>query len=125
MSQSAKYDISVYRGDTPTWKMKLTHVSDSGVRVPVDLSKGQTINGQVRYNTESTDVLYKLPITIIDAPKGLFSFTIDKNVSENLLPAGSSLSDTAVYDIQLSMGKSVLTFLAGGFTITRDVTRGV
>lgn len=123
MIKPARYDISFIRGDTPSWKCQLTHISDSGTRTVVDLGKGQLINGQVRYNTESLEVLYKLPIEVIDAKNGIFKWRIDKNASESLLPPGSSLSDQAVYDIQLTMGTSVQTIINGSFSIVRDVTR--
>lgn len=119
-----KYDLQVYRGDTPTWKMQLFQVDDNtGDKSPIDLSNGFTINAQVRYNSEATDILYTLPIQVMDAKNGVIKITVPKTASETLLPAGSSLADTAVYDMQISKGDSVFTILTGAFSIVRDVTR--
>lgn len=121
----ARRDLQIYRGDTPTFGFQLMDVNEStGAKSPIDLSAGFVIKGQIRYNSESTDVLYELPIKILNAKSGLCQITIPKTVSETLLPPGSSLSDQAVYDIQVSLGESVVTILVGGFSIIRDVTRG-
>ncbi|CAJ1855718.1 hypothetical protein HLBENOHH_02478 [Aeromonas dhakensis] len=118
-------DLQIYRGDTPTFGFQLMDVNEStGTKTPIDLSAGFTLKGQVRYSAENTDVLYELPIKVLDAKNGLCQIRIPKTASESLLPPGSSLSDTAVYDIQVSYGDNVLTLLTGGFSIQRDVTRG-
>ncbi|MGG5825945.1 hypothetical protein [Aeromonas salmonicida] len=119
-----RYDLQVYRGDTPTWKMQLFQIDDvTGAKAPIDLSSGFTVNAQVRYNSEATDILYTLPIQIIDAKNGVIKITVPKTASESLLPAGSSAGDQAVYDMQISKGQSVFTIMTGGFSIVRDVTR--
>ncbi|MGL6606618.1 hypothetical protein [Aeromonas hydrophila] len=124
MIKRGRYDLQIYRGDTPTWKMQLFQVDDTtGVKSAIDLSSGFNVAAQVRYNSEATDILYTLPIQVIDAKNGVIKITVPKTASETLLPAGSSLSDTAVYDMQITKGDSVFTILTGGFSIVKDVTR--
>ncbi|QWL58225.1 hypothetical protein HQ400_07865 [Aeromonas jandaei] len=121
----ARRDLQIYRGDTPTFGFQLMDVNEStGAKSPIDLSTGFVLKGQVRYNAEDVNVLYELPIKVLDAKNGLCQITIPKTASETLLPPGSSLASEAVYDIQISRGEHVLTLLTGGFSIIRDVTRG-
>ncbi|MFL1802314.1 hypothetical protein ACJW8F_13115 [Plesiomonas shigelloides] len=123
MIQRAKYDIKIYRGDTPKFRYKLTNIDDeSGEESVIDITDYQ-IKGQVRYSSESPDVWFEFPIQKTDPKNGIFEWKLTKEASENLLPVGSFEPDTAVYDIQISIGDSVFTFMYGSFSVTRDISR--
>lgn len=115
--------ISIYRGDTATYRYKLTDVDDNtGEETDIDITEA-TIKGQVRYSADSTDIWYEFPIEKHDPKNGGFKWTITKQDSENLLPVGSFEPDTAIYDIQIALNGAVFTFLYGSFAVTRDITR--
>lgn len=122
--QRAVHDISIYRGDTPKYIYQLLEVdSTTGEEVPVNIS-AHTITGQVRRNADSDEVWFTFPIVKEDVANGKFSWKVTKELSEALLPIGSSLPDTAFYDIQMEVSGDVFTFLTGAFKVSRDITRG-
>ncbi|EHM6953377.1 hypothetical protein KGV31_002176 [Vibrio parahaemolyticus] len=118
----AEYDISLYRGDTPTYRFQIIDVDDdTSEETIVDITESN-ISGQVRYSPDS-DIWFNLPITKTDPTNGIFEIPFTKQLSETILPVGSFEPDTAMYDIQLERDSSVLTFMYGKFRITRDITR--
>lgn len=123
--QRAQHDIEIYRGDTPKFTYQLAHVNnDTGEELPVDISL-LDITAQVRRNMDDTAIWYSFPIKKVDTANGIFSWQITKEDSENLLPPNSTGTNTAVYDIQLSVdGSDVYTFMHGQFSVVRDITRG-
>ena len=122
--QRASYDIEIYRGDTPKFNYQLLSVDpETGAETPVDITH-HNITAQVRRNSESSDVWFTLPIIKTEVTQGKFSWQITKGDSESMLPAGSTDSDSAIYDIQIEVNGSVFTFMRGAFKVTRDVTRG-
>ncbi|WP_068871991.1 hypothetical protein [Edwardsiella tarda] len=121
MIKRAQHNITVYRGDTPTFRYTLTDQREDGSEVAVDLTN-YTITGQVRYSPDG-DVWFQLPITKTDAAKGIFEIKFTKQLSETLLPAGGVGPDNAPYDLQIENNGAVFTFMVGNFTITRDITR--
>ncbi|KFA97562.1 hypothetical protein [Vibrio sp. ER1A] len=121
--QRAQYDVSIYRGDTPTFKYQLIDVDDqTGEETPVDITD-HTITAQVRYSPDSTEVWFTFPIVKVDAANGVFKWSMTKELSEEILPVGSFEPDTAVYDMQIERDGSVFTFMYGAFKVTRDITR--
>ncbi|HGY0993977.1 hypothetical protein [Aeromonas salmonicida] len=123
MIKQARYDFLIYRGDTPKWTIQLKDVNDeTGVESEVDITNF-TITGQCRYSADSSDILFNLPIVKKDPKKGIIEIVITKQQSEMLLPVGSTQSSESVYDIQMTVGTSVWTFLSGGMSIIRDITR--
>ncbi|EIE5875893.1 hypothetical protein LDV99_002752 [Vibrio parahaemolyticus] len=122
--QRAKYDIEIYRGDTPKFNYQLLSVNnETGAEEPVDITH-HNITAQVRRNADSNDVWFTLPIQKVDAVQGKFMWQLTKEQSESLLPPTSSDSDSAIYDIQVEVDGNVFTFMHGAFKVTRDVTRG-
>ncbi|EKD9324333.1 hypothetical protein OS347_000758 [Vibrio vulnificus] len=123
MIQRAIYDIAIYRGDTPIYTFGLTDKNEeTGEEVPVDITN-HTIKGQVRYTPDSSEVWFEFPIVKTDPTNGIFKFAVTKEMSEQLLPAGSIEPDTAEYDMQIELNNSVFTFMHGKFRVTRDITR--
>lgn len=123
MIKRAKYDISVYRGDTPKYRYQLTDVNDeTGEETVIDITSFN-IKGQVRYSADSQEVWFEFPINKTDPKKGIFEWSLTKQASEGLLPPGSFEPDTAVYDMQIEMNGAVFTFMYGSFKVTRDITR--
>ncbi|MGL4843969.1 MAG: hypothetical protein ACRC2Y_05035 [Aeromonas veronii] len=122
MTQRAQHDISIYRGDTPTYRYQVIDVDEEGKETIVDLTS-YNLTGQVRYSPDSSEVWFRFPITKTDPKNGIFEWSLTKQASEDLLPVGSYEPDTAVYDIQLELNGVVLTFLHGSFAVTRDITR--
>ena len=121
--ERAKADISIYRGDTPKYNYQLINIDDeTGEEVNVDITNA-TISGQVRYDTDSPEVWFTLPITKTSPELGIFQWKLTKQQSEELLPVGSIEPNSAIYDIQIELNGAVFTFLYGSFTITRDITR--
>lgn len=115
--------ITIYRGDTATYRYQLTDVNDeTGEEVPIDITNA-VISGQVRYSPDSSDVWFELPIEKHDPKLGHFKWTITEQASQDLLPVGSFEPDTATYDIQIKLNNAVFTFLYGSFVVTRDITR--
>ena len=118
----AEYDISVYRGDTPTYRFQVIDVDDdTSEETIVDITE-HVITGQVRYSPDS-DVWFNLPITKTEPSNGVFEIPFTKALSDSILPVGSIEPDTALYDIQMSHSDKVFTFLYGKFRISRDITR--
>ncbi|ELH4810058.1 hypothetical protein Q9X96_003091 [Vibrio vulnificus] len=123
MIQRAIYDIEIYRGDTPIYTFGLTDKNEeTGEEVPVDITN-HTIKGQVRYTPDSSEVWFEFPIVKTDPTNGIFKFAVTKEMSDQLLPAGSIEPDTAEYDMQIELNNSVFTFMHGKFRVTRDITR--
>lgn len=121
MIKRAQHNLTVYRGDTPTYVFTLSDVREDGSEVAIDLT-GYVIKGQIRYSPDG-DVWAELPITIKDASKGIFEIKFSRQFSESLLPPGGVGPDNAPYDIQLSHGETTFTFLTGSFSMVRDITR--
>lgn len=121
--QRALYDISVYRGDTPTFKYQILDINDeTGEETPVDITR-HTIKAQVRYSTESPEVWFELPIVKSDPTNGVFKWTVTKEISEDLVPVGSGVVNQAIYDMQIELEGSVFTFAYGKFTVNHDITK--
>ncbi|MGF1787085.1 hypothetical protein L4D00_14920 [Photobacterium swingsii] len=115
--------ISIYRGDTATYRYQLTDENEeTGEETVIDITDA-TIRGQVRYSPDSPEIWFELPIEKHDPKNGHFKWSITKEQSENLLPVGSFEPDTALYDIQIELNGAVFTFLYGSFVVTRDITR--
>lgn len=116
-------DIQIYRGDTPTHWYQIMEVNDeTDEETPLDINR-HTITAQVRYSPESIDTWFTLPIEKVDPDKGIFQWRLTKAQSEELLPVGSGLPNTAVYDMQIEIEGSVFTFMVGKFSVTYDITR--
>ncbi|ELA9841212.1 hypothetical protein V4F87_003254 [Vibrio parahaemolyticus] len=119
----AQYDISIYRGDTPTFRYQMIDVNDeTGEETVVDITNHE-ISAQVRYSPDSSEVWFEFPIRKTDPTNGIFEWKLTKEASEGLLQVGSFEPDTAVYDMQISINGSVFTFMYGNFKVTRDITR--
>lgn len=120
MIKRAQYNITIYRGDTPTYKLTLVDQQEDGREVPVDLTH-YNVTGQVRYSPDG-DVWFNLPITKKDPVNGVVEIKFTKQLSDSLLPPGSGGADNAPYDVQIERDGAVFTFLTGKFSITRDIT---
>ncbi|WP_188013156.1 hypothetical protein [Photobacterium damselae] len=120
----AIYDIEIYRGDTPTFEYQLLDVNeDTGKETPVDITN-HTIRGQVRYSPESNETWFEFPIEKTSAKQGIFQWKVTKEMSQNLLPVGSGISNEAVYDLEIELNGAVFTFMVGKFSVDYDITRG-
>ncbi|HDI3263888.1 TPA: hypothetical protein PMC50_002509 [Vibrio cholerae] len=120
----ANHDIHIYRGDTPSFYYQLLDVNDeTGEETPIDITR-HTFKAQVRYNVEDPDIWFELPIVKHNPKQGQFKWSVTKEVSEQLLPFGSGLPNTAVYDIQAELEGAVFTFAYGKFNVSRDITQG-
>ncbi|MCG6410397.1 phage baseplate upper protein [Vibrio fluvialis] len=118
----AQHDIQIYRGDTPKYRYKLTDIDENGVEKPIDIT-GYQIDAHVRYSPDSHEIWFTLPIVKTDPLNGVFEWQITKEASQQLLEPGAITPDTAVYDIQITLGDNVYTFLFGSFSVIRDITR--
>lgn len=123
MKNRAKIDIFIYRGDTAEFSYQVIDVNDdTGEEVIADISSFN-ITGQARYSSDSDEVWHNFDIVKKDPKNGIFSWSLTKQQSEELLPVGGFEPSSGVYDIQMEVNEKVYTFVYGSFAVSRDVTR--
>jgi hypothetical protein len=110
LSGPMKVDLSIYRGDTGSFRITVT----DSVGAPVDMT-GATWDGDIR--TKVGDPV----ITNFDiVPVAGDSSSIDVSLTS---VKSEMLSGTCVYDIEMRLGTVVSTLIQGTITVTPDVSR--
>ena len=107
-SHPGSYGLSIYRGDSYTWTFRVWE--DEAHTLAVDLT-GVEARAEVRVGTGQH--VLECEITL----PNVITVTLDAGVSSGLTGSGK-------WDLQLRYSENVVyTLVAGGMTVTSDVTR--
>lgn len=124
MSNPARYDIEMYRGDDYSVVFDLTDINDVGI----DMTGGEVIM-QIRLSADSPDVLATYTTTISDTLDDVGSVTVvNGRITASM--AGTTTTgidfgrhNDGVYDLQLTLSGVIETYLYGDVTISKDVSK--
>lgn len=120
----ANYNLSVYRGDSKVWRLRLTDYDKAtDTATPTDITDIE-LKAQCRASFNDYDVWHELRIVKDKPTEGRFSILISADESELLSdPYDPSAVYSGVWDLEMSKNGEVWTPLAGSFTCIPDVTR--
>lgn len=108
-SKPGHVDLVVYRGDSGRLRVHATQADGSDA----DLA-GAVWTAQIRADADATDALVELDVWNVDVSTVDVTLTAEQSAT---LPA------QAVWDLQVVLGTSTATLLAGTVTTRPDVTR--
>ena len=111
LAQPAPVDLVLYRGDDGALRVTVTEPDGS----PSDLT-GATWLCQVRANADSAPVLATFTVSPVAGDPSSVDVVVPDAVSQNL-------PGSAVWDLQMTLGTTTQTLLAGAVKTTRDVSR--
>ena len=113
MATPAEHDLVVYSGDTFTRTLTFTDSNGDAI----DLS-GQTVAMKIRASTDGAELAdWASSWDTTNAATGVLVLTAAATLTDDL--AGG----VYVYDLELTNGSTVTTYMVGALTIVQDVTR--
>jgi hypothetical protein len=112
LSEPTKVDISVYRGDSGSFRIT---VSEDVVGTPIDISAA-TWDADIRIKAIDPLTISNFEIVPVSGDTSSVDVVLSPENSE-------LLSATCVYDIEMTLGGEVKTLIYGTITVTQDVSR--
>ena len=113
MATPAEHDFVVYSGDTFTRTLTFTDSNDDAI----DLS-GQTVAMKIRASTDGAELAdWGSSWDTTSAASGILVLSASAAVTTALV------AGVHVYDLELTNGSTVTTYLVGALTKMQDVTR--
>jgi hypothetical protein len=109
LSEPLATDLQVYRGDTGKFKVTVTTEADA----PLDVTSA-TWRCDIR--KESGAVMTSLTITPVAGQAEAIEVSIDATQSQ-------ALTESGVWDLEMTLADDVITLLAGSVRVTQDVSR--
>ena len=113
LAQPESLDLLMYRGDDGALRVTVTAPDGS----PADVS-GASWLCHVRAQADAAAILATLTVTPVPGDPSSVDVIVSDTISRNLPPA-------AVWDLQMTLGTTTQTLLAGSFKTSRDVSRVV
>lgn len=117
LSGPKRVDFQVYRGDTGFFRIHVQVPDDINPDLLVDYDMtGATFDADIRYKADDPD-----PLTFFDVALKVD----DPSTIEVSLPAdrAAMLDKNTTYDIEMTLGGSVVTLIYGVLELTKDVSR--
>lgn len=111
LSEPSHVDLVIYRGDTGSFRVTVT----DALGVPVNVSSA-VWDCDLRADADATTAITSFVVTPVVGDTSSVDISITAAISATLVAGG-------VWDLQMTLGTTVQTILAGNVTVTKDVSR--